>query len=139
MAHFAQLDDDNIVINVVVVNNGDTSDIFGLETEAIGVGYLKSIYGGNTKWKQTSLHDNFRKSFASIGCSYYEDLDAFIGSRPYASWELDTSTLDWTSPLGVAPGLTTAQVSAGTTYYWDESAYQADNTTGWIEDTDTAS
>ena len=53
----------------------------------------------------------------------------------HASWTLDSGTADWVSPLGAAPALTAEQEAARSYYTWDESAYQADNTTGWVLET----
>ena len=131
MAHFAQLDENNIVTQVIVVGNDDCSDSNGVETESIGVAFCQKLLGANTNWKQTSYNSNMRVRYAGIGYSYNAGLDAFVPPQPYASWTLDSGTADWVSPLGAAPALTDDQIAAGSYYTWDESAYQADNTTGW--------
>jgi hypothetical protein len=69
------------------------------------------------------------------GYSYNSDLDAFVPPQPYASWTLDNETADWVSPLGPAPLLTVEELNKLIFYSWDEEAYQADNTTGWILNT----
>ena len=130
MAHFAKLDENNIVTQVIVVNNDDMTDPHtGLEDEIIGIAFCKKLLGGN--WKQTSYNNNMRKRYAGVGYSYNAALDAFITPQPYASWTLDNETADWISPLGAAPALTEAEEEAGSFYQWNEEAYQADNTTGW--------
>ena len=131
MAHFAQLDENNVVTQVIVVSNDDTSDSNGVETESIGVAFCQKLLGASTKWKQTSYNGNFRVRYAGIGYSYNESLNAFVPPQPYASWTLDNATANWVSPLGAAPTLTAEQQAAGSFYTWDEDAYQADNTTGW--------
>ena len=132
MAHFAQLDDNNVVTNVIVVSNDDTSDSNGVETESIGVSFCQKLLGASTNWKQTSYNGNMRVRYAGIGYSYNSGLDAFVPPQPHASWTLDNGTADWVSPLGEAPALTAEQEAARSYYTWDESAYQADNTTGWV-------
>ena len=132
MAHFAQLDENNVVTNVIVVSNDDTSDNNGVESEGIGVAFCQQLLGADTNWKQTSYNGNMRVRYAGIGYSYNESLNAFVPPQPYASWTLDNGTADWVSPLGAAPALTTEQEAARSYYTWDESAYQADNTTGWV-------
>ena len=135
MAHFAQLDDNNVVTQVIVVSNDDTSDSNGTEVESIGVAFCQKLLGANTNWKQTSYNSNMRVRYAGIGYSYNSSLDAFVPPQPHASWTLDNGTADWVSPLGAAPALTAEQEAARSYYTWDESAYQADNTTGWVLET----
>ena len=135
MAHFAQLDENNVVTQVIVVSNDDTSDSNGNETESIGVAFCQKLLGADTNWKQTSYNGNMRVRYAGIGYSYNSSLDAFVLPQPHASWTLDSGTADWVSPLGAAPALTAEQEAARSYYTWDESAYQADNTTGWVLET----
>ena len=139
MAHFAQLDENNIVTQVIVVSNDDTSDSDGNEVESIGVAFCKQHFGDDTNWKQTSYRGRMRGNYAGIGHTYMENVatlgvgstDIFIGQQPHASWGISTTAAEWVSPLGAAPGLTTSQAAAGSYYEWNESAYQADNTVGW--------
>ena len=138
MAHFAQLDENNVVTQVIVVSNDDTSDINGNEVESIGVAFCQKLLGADTNWKQTSYNSNMRVRYAGIGYSYNAELDAFVAPQPYASWTLDSGTADWVSPLGAAPALTDEQTAAMSYYRWDEDAYQADNTTGWVLETPAA-
>ena len=65
MAHFAQLNDDNIVTQVIVVANQDTADKDGVENEAIGAAFCNNLLGGT--WKQTSYNAKIRKNYAGIG------------------------------------------------------------------------
>ena len=134
MAHFAKLDENNVVTQVIVVDNKDITDPHtGQEDEILGIAFCKKLLGGN--WKQTSYNNNSRVRYAGIGYSYNAALDAFVPPQPYASWTLDNDTADWVSPLGAAPALTDAEVEANSFYRWDEDAYQADNTTGWVLET----
>ena len=131
MAHFAQLDENNVVTQVIVVSNDDCSDSNGTESESIGVAFCQKLVGADTNWKQTSYNNNLRVRYAGIGYIYNEELDAFVPPKPYASWTLNNATADWVSPLGDAPALTAEQTAAGSYYDWDELGYQADNTKGW--------
>ena len=138
MAHFAQLDENNVVTQVIVVGNDDIKDVNGNEVESIGVAFCQKLLGADTNWKQTSYNSNMRVRYAGIGYSYNAELDAFVPPQPHASWTLDSGTADWVSPLGAAPALTDAEVEARSYYRWDEDAYQADNTTGWVLETPAA-
>ena len=135
MAHFAQLDENNIVTQVIVVSNDDCTDFNGTEVESIGIAFCQKLLGADTNWKQTSYNSNMRVRYAGIGYSYNAELDAFVPPQPYASWTLDSGTADWVSPLGAEPTLTQEEIDAGSFYRWDEDAYQADNTTGWVLET----
>ncbi len=120
MAHFAQIDENNVVTQVIVVSNEDTSDSNGVEVEEIGVAFCKKLLGADTNWKQTSYNNNMRVRYAGIGYSYNAELDAFIPPQPYASWTLDPDTADWVSPVGPAPELTEAEIEARSFYRWNE-------------------
>ena len=98
MAHFAQLDENNVVTQVIVVSNEDTSDVNGNEVEEIGVAFCKKLFGEDTNWKQTSYNNNMRVRYAGLGDTYREDLDAFIAPQPYPSWTLNESTDQWEPP-----------------------------------------
>ncbi len=101
MAHFAQLDENNVVIQVIVISNEDTSDINGDEVEEIGIAFCKHIFGNNTRWKQTSYTGRIRYNFAGIGYYYDEELDAFIPPKPYPSWILDKNITEWKAPVSM--------------------------------------
>ena len=131
MAHFAELNENNEVLKVIVVDNNDTSNSDGEEIELIGISFLKGLFGFDTKWKQTSYNGNFRVRYAGVGYSYDETLDAFVPPKPYESWILNPTTADWEAPI-TQPELTQEQDESGYYYYWDETSYQQDNTTGWI-------
>ena len=132
MAQFAQLDDNNFVIQVIVISDSDTADNNGVESEEIGISFCKKLLGANTRWKQSFSNGSKRVRPASFGYTYDENLDAFIRPTPFPSWVLNNNTADWESPLGPEPELTEDQISSKLIYVWDEDAYQADNTTGWV-------
>ena len=142
MAHFAQLDGDNIVTQVIVVSNDDTSDSGGVETESIGVAFCQKLLGATTNWKQTSYNANMRGNYAGIGYTYMSNVatlgvgstDIFIPQKPHNSWSVGVTTANWYPPTnpGNAPTLTDAEVAAGKYYAWNESNYDADPATAWV-------
>ena len=142
MAHFAQLDDNNVVTQVIVVSNDDTSDSNGTETESIGVAFCQKLVGSDTNWKQTSYNNRMRGNYAGIGMTYMTNVatlgvgstDIFINQQPYPSWSIGVGTAQWYAPIP-QPELTDEQKESRSSYSWDESAYQADNTTGWVLNT----
>ena len=96
MAHFAQLDENNVVTQVIVVGNRDCSDANGVEKESIGIAFCERLFGGN--WKQTSYNGNIRKNYAGIGYTYDAARDAFIPPRPGPEWTLNETTCQWLNP-----------------------------------------
>lgn len=119
MAHFAKLDNKNVVIDVNVVDNEKVLNLPFPESEAVGVKFLTDWSGGYTNWKQTSFNNNFRKRFACIGYTYDPAYDAFIQPRPHPSWVFNSATLEWDSPIPRPDGC----ASCG----WDET------TLSWID------
>lgn len=115
MAHFAELDENNIVKRVIVVHNNDCRDANGNEKENIGVAFCQRLFGGS--WKQTSYNANFRKHYAGIGYTYDASLDAFIPPQPYPSWSLDADCV-WQPPIPCPNDLD--QNGLRKMYYWDE-------------------
>ena len=121
MAHFAKLDENNIVEQVIVVSNNELLDENGVEQESLGVAFCQSLFGSDTIWKKTSYNNNFRFRFAGIGYTYDSSLDAFIGPKLCESWVLDNNTAEWIPPLDY-PTLTQEQFDAGSYYFsvnWD--------------------
>ena len=118
MAHYAQLDENNIVLQVIVVHNNDCM-INGIEDEERGELFCKSLFGINTIWKKTSYNATIRKNYAGIGYTYDATRDAFIPSQPFASWILNESNCHWEAP--------TPMPTDGKQYRWDEI------TTSWME------
>ena len=122
MAHFAKLDKNNVVLQVLVVADSDAP------TEAKGQTFLQNLYKDTITYKQTSYntHANvhklggtpFRKNYAGIGYTYDSSRDAFIPPKPYDSWTLNEDTCQWEAPI--------AYPSDGKSYVWKE------NTKTWV-------
>ena len=120
MAHFAEINNSNKVLRVLVVDDKDTQDEDGNEVEAVGAKYLSDGFGGT--WKRTSYNTSigvhrlgstpFRKNHAGKGYTFDEIRDAFIPPQPYPSWVLNEDTCIWDSP--------TAMPSDGKEYNWNE-------------------
>jgi hypothetical protein len=149
MAHFAKLGANGKVIQVLTLNNSDMLNADGVEDESVGQQYLETHNNWPAQmWIQTSYNtssnthnsgDNskaFRGNYAGIGYTWDEDNQIFWPKKPYASWVKNTTTANWDPPHS-APALTDEQTSQNEAnthawyYTWNESAYQADNTTGW--------
>jgi hypothetical protein len=96
MAHFAQLDSDYKVLQVIVVDNNELLDN-GVESEEKGIAFCSTLLGGT--WIQTSYNGNIRKNYAGIGYTYDEGRDAFIAPKPFNSWVLDETTAQWKAPV----------------------------------------
>lgn len=92
MAHFAELDENNVVKQVIVVNNNELLDN-GVESEAKGIAFCQSLFGGI--WVQTSYNGNIRKNYAGIGFTYDSIRDAFIPPKPEGDWVLNEETCLW--------------------------------------------
>ena len=142
MAHFAKLNENNIVGTVVVVSNDVLIDNNGEEQEQLGVDFLNNLHKtDNVIWKKTSYNTYngkyydidesgfrvesndqskaFRKNFASIGYTYDATRDAFYRPKPYDSWILNETTCDWEAPV--------PEPDDGKDYEWDE------NSNSWVE------
>lgn len=113
MANFAQLDENNVVLQVIVISNDDIIDQEGNESEDIGAEFCKSLLGQDTIWKQTSYNASFRKNYAGVGYIYDETRDAFIPPKPYDSWVLNEETCLWESPIPYP--------TDGLDYIWNEN------------------
>ena len=129
MAHFAELDSDNVVQQVIVVSDKNTSDSDGNESEAVGIAYCKSLYGSDTIWKQCSYNMKRRGIYPGAGSLYNPEMDIFHLPSVNASWVLQ-SDATWKAPID-EPALTEEQEAQGAGYVWNENLYQADNTKGW--------
>lgn len=97
MAHFAQINSDNVVTQVIVVSNADCGGGEYPGSDPIGAAFCNTLLGGT--WKQTSYNGNFRKRYAGIGYTFNEALDAFVAPKPYPSWTLNAETADWEAPV----------------------------------------
>lgn len=82
MAHFAELNQNNTVLRVLVVSNDDITDINGQEQEALGITLLQNLLGAETTWVQTSYNANFRGKYAGIGDTYDLLADEFVAPEP---------------------------------------------------------
>lgn len=97
MAHFAQIDTDNVVLQVVVIDNENILNQDGVENEAVGASFCNSLFGGT--WIQTSYNRNFRKRFAQVGGTYDPVADCFIDAKPsFDSWILNEDKV-WVPPV----------------------------------------
>ena len=142
MAHFAKLDANNVVEQVIVVNNDDLKDNSGTEVESIGVAFCQKLLGASTTWKQTSYNATMRGNYAGIGFTYMTNVatlgvgstDIFINQQPHASWTVGVNTARWYPPAnpGEAPALTSDEQAANKYYVWNESNYQSDPATAWV-------
>lgn len=114
MAHFAEINANNIVKRVIVVSDDDCGGGTYPGSDPIGATFCNNLLGGT--WKQTSYNNNFRKRYAGKGFKYDADLDMFITPQPYASWTLNFEG-DWEAPV--------AKPDDGNEYIWNE------NTQSW--------
>ena len=119
MAHFAQLDENNTVTQVIVVANEELM-LDGVENETKGIMFCKSLFGEDTRWVQTSYNGNKRKNYAGIGYTYDPVNDWFFAPQPYPSWTLD-SEAKWQPP--------TPYPTDGKFYTWNESTLTWDEVT----------
>ena len=104
MAHFAEINQNNVVLRVLVTDNNDPNGDEGLQ-------WLIDNLGGT--WIKTSYNSTIRKNFASIGYTYDYERDAFIPPKPYPSFQLDEETCQWNAP--------TPYPTDGFTYTWNEA------------------
>jgi hypothetical protein len=105
MSHWAEIDENKIVLRVLVGNNSEPDE---------GEAFMNSLGG---TWVKTSYNGNIRKNYAGVGMSYDEGRDAFIAPKPFDSWILDEETCRWEAPV--------AYPTDGMMYVWDEE------TTDW--------
>jgi hypothetical protein len=133
MANFAKLDETNTVIDINQIDNAVIDDLPFPESESMGIEFLQPWTTEGITWKQTSVHNNFRKNYATIGGIYDPIRDAFIAPKPsddaffiestcrwimpkpFPSWTLDESIGFWAAPVPYP------------TFYWDET------TLSWVE------
>ena len=108
MAHFAELDNNNVVLRVVVVGN----DCVPSDEHIDGETWCINFFKGGT-WKQTSYNHNFRKQYAGMGYTYDAAKNKFISPQPHASWALDAND-DWQAPVTYPTDITNKSIS------WDE-------------------
>jgi hypothetical protein len=102
MAHFCQIDENNVVTQVLVVPD---------EQEHRGEDFLANDLGLGGRWIQTSYNHRIRKQYAGIGYTYDEAADVFVAPQPFPSWTLDENH-DWQPPK--------AKPEDGLMYFWNE-------------------
>jgi hypothetical protein len=96
MAHFAQLNENNIVTNVIAVHNNELL-VEGVESESKGIEFCQSLFGGN--WIQTSYNARIRQRYAGVGFAYLPNKDIFIEPSQYNGWVIDEELEDWVPPF----------------------------------------
>ena len=105
MSHFAELDENNIVLRVLVGDNNMPNE---------GYDWFVENLGG--RWVQTSYNGKIRKNFAGIGYYYDEEKDAFVPPKPFESWTLNEITCRWQAPIPYPQD--------GRVYVWNEENLQ---------------
>jgi hypothetical protein len=102
MSHWAEIDENNIVLRVLVGDNSEPDE---------GEAFVNSLGG---TWVKTSYNGTIRKNYAGVGMSYNAERDAFIAPKPFNSWLLNEETCRWQSPV--------AYPTDGIMYEWDEES-----------------
>lgn len=116
MAHFAQLDENNIVTNILVVNNDDVQNLEFPESEPLGAAFLQNMFPG-TNWKQTSYNNNFRFRYAGIGYEFHPECGThggFAGPPAYTYFVFNQEKCQWEPPIPYP--------DTGNTYIWDDAS-----------------
>jgi hypothetical protein len=121
MAHWAELNEENYVVNVTVGNNNDPEEGYQWLMENIGGRWVKTsynTYGGvyydnQTREPAEDQSKALRKNYAAIGFKYDEDLDAFIPPKPYDKWSLNEDTCLWEAPIPMP--------NDGEKYWWNDN------------------
>lgn len=113
MAHFAEIDENNIVTRVIVVNNTELLD-GEQESETKGIDFCESLYG-HRNWVQTSFNGSIRHNYAGVGDIWDAENNAFYQSQPFESWELDENFI-WQPPV-VYPEI---EEGSSDVYTWNE-------------------
>lgn len=105
MAHWAQLDENNVVVNVTVGSNDEPDEGYQWLIDNLGGHWVKTSYNArngkkvNPETNESTDEPAFRGNFAGIGFTYHEDIDAFMPPKEYASWIIDTSNYTWVPPV----------------------------------------
>jgi len=141
MAHFAELNSNNIVIRVVVACNQDIANNGGEQSEQAAEHFktVCPLSNEGVKWVQTSYNNNFRKQYAGINHTYDPIKDKFILPQPYPSWSLNIND-DWQAPITYP----TILLDSNNKYYtisWNENEQKwtgidsQNNTFSWSTET----
>lgn len=120
MAHFAKLNTENVVTEVIVIANDVVNNLPFPESEPLGVAFCQSLYGADTIWKQTSYNSSFRGHYAGIGWLYDSIADVFVEPQPYPSWTYNAAAGKWEAPVPMPT------VPDGYQAVWDEIAQEWD-------------
>jgi hypothetical protein len=120
MAHFAELDENNVVKQVIVVHNNELKGANGVEYENKGIEFCNSLFG-HTNWVQTSYNSNMRKQFAGVGFTYDDVNDVFVAPQPFPSWSLDEN-YDWQPPVEYPSD----EIGENQNYVWNEETQSWD-------------
>lgn len=145
MGHYAKIDSNNIVIQVIVANADyintlpDKDSYIKTSYNTMGGVHYEPSSGQNFSTPSSDQSKSLRKNYAVIGGTYDSTRDAFIPPRPVDldgdvcnSWVLDESTCQWNAPIS-EPLYTAEMEAAGNQHWrWDESLHQTDNTAGWV-------
>lgn len=116
MAHYALLDENNIVVKVIVGNDeSEGTDWESYYSNVTGKTCIRTSYNSCAGNHPEGAHCCFRKNYAGIGYSYNQEKDAFIPPRPYNSWVLCEDTCCWKAPVEQPEGV------SGVFYTWDEN------------------
>ena len=148
MAHFAEIDDSNIVTMVYVVLNNEITDESGDEQESLGQTFFRNLHNdsktylkcsfntyGNKYWSdipnrvEGDQSKKLRGNFPGPGFTYDPENDVFYAPQPFNSWILNPTTYVWAAPI-VQP---TRNDDDDFDWTWDESVYQGDNSKGWVK------
>lgn len=115
MAHFAQINEKNIVTNVIVIDNKNCCGGVFPDSEICGQKFIQNL-GLEGIWIQTSYNNNFRHKYACVGDTYSSTLDIFIAAKPFESWIFDSISHDWMPPIPYP--------NDNNHYYWNEQEYK---------------
>ncbi len=144
MAHFAKIDDNGLVLEVLYMEDSVTQNAEGVETESVGQTHLQTHNNWPAeKWIKTSYnthsnqHNNsktpFRGNYASIGGTYDSTNNIFWHEKPYVSWTKNVATASWVAPI-TYPSITSegsGESEIEYRIYWNEELYQSNNSKGW--------
>lgn len=121
MAHFAKINDNNIVEYVTYLDNEILLDENNVEQESLGLNHILSTIpeADQYTWKQCSYNCSFRGKYPALGDLYLPELDAFISPKPCESWILDETNIMWVPPFP-SPELSEDQIKQGYSYIWYE-------------------
>ena len=124
MAHFAEIDENNIVTKVITIHNNELL-VDGEESETKGIDFCESLFG-HRNWVQTSYNNNIRHNFAKIGDTWDSENDAFYEPKPYESWVLNDKFI-WEAPIPYpidVENLSEEELENVSVYTWNEESQE---------------